>query len=240
MSVAMKALERTQAATEAIVQRAQARFGAHRQEILRSTDRIFAWLLIGQWIFAIFIALTFSPYGWQGKVKVVHMHVWIALFLGAVIISLPVALAWRRPGELLTRHVIAAAQMLTSALLIHLSGGRIETHFHVFGSLAFLAFYRDWPVLITATVVVATEHLIRGILWPESVYGIPNPEWWRFLEHAFWVVFCISILIPSCRRGMKDMQVMAERGAELEALSENQWRKSSVMDRAATDAGAKG
>ena len=53
-------------------------------------------------------------------------------------------------------------------------------------------------------------------------------------------VVCISILIPSCRRGMKDMQVMAERGAELEALSENQWRKSSVMDRAATDAGAKG
>ena len=43
----------------------------------------------------------------------------------------------------MTRHVIAISQMLTSALLIHLSGGRIETHFHVFGSLAFLAFYLD-------------------------------------------------------------------------------------------------
>ena len=40
------------------------------------------------------------------------------------------------------------AQMLMGALLIHLTGGRIETHFHVFGSLAFLAFYRDWRVLI--------------------------------------------------------------------------------------------
>ena len=40
--------------------------------------------------------------------------------------------------------------MLTSALLIHLTGGRIETHFHVFGSLAFLAFYRDWRVLVPA------------------------------------------------------------------------------------------
>ena len=37
--------------------------------------------------------------------------------------------------------------MLMSALLIHLTGGRIETHFHVFGSLAILAFYRDWRVL---------------------------------------------------------------------------------------------
>ena len=46
-----------------------------------------------------------------------------------------------------TRYTIATAQMLMSALLIHLTGGRIETHFHVFGSLAFLAFYRDWRVL---------------------------------------------------------------------------------------------
>ena len=235
MSVARKALEMTKAATEAIVQRAEARYQAHRQEILRSTDRVFAGLMIVQWVFAIFIAIVFSPYAWQGKVKTVHMHVWIALFVGAAIASLPVALAWFRPGHTLTRHVIAAGQMLWSALLIHLSGGRIETHFHVFGSLAFLSFYRDWPVLITGTVVVATDHLLRGILWPESVYGIVNPEWWRFLEHAFWVVFCISILIPSCIRGVKDMRVMADRGAELEALSENQWRNSSAVDRAAAD-----
>ena len=135
----------------------------------------------------------------------------------------------------LTRHAIAVGQMLWSALLIHLTGGRIETHFHVFGSLALLAFYRDWPVLLTGTVVVATDHLLRGILWPESVYGIPNPEWWRFLEHASWVVFCISFLILSCRRSQTDMRVMAERGAELEALSENQWRNSSVVERAAAD-----
>ena len=59
-----------------------------------------------------------------------------------------------------------------SALLIHLTGGRIETHFHVFGSLAFLAFYRDWRVLIPATVVVAADHLLRGLYFPQSVYGV--------------------------------------------------------------------
>jgi hypothetical protein len=235
MSVARKAMEMTRAATEAIVQRAETRYEAHRQEIFRSADRMFGGLMIGQWIFAIVIALTFSPYAWQGKVKSVHMHVWIAVFLGAAITSLPVALAWFRPGEPLTRHAVAVGQMLWSALLIHLTGGRIETHFHVFGSLALLAFYRDWPVLLTGTVVVATDHLLRGILWPESVYGIPNPEWWRFLEHASWVVFCISFLVLSCRRSQTDMRVMAERGAELEALSENQWRNSSVVERAAAD-----
>jgi hypothetical protein len=50
-----------------------------------------------------------------------------------------------------------------SALLIHLSGGRIETHFHVFGSLAFLAFYLDWRVIITATVVVGDTEYGKGV-----------------------------------------------------------------------------
>ena len=77
-------------------------------------------------------------------------------------IQLPVALALFQPGRALTRHTIAVAQMLTSAVLIHLTGGRIETHFHVFGSLAFLAFYRDWQVLITATVVVAADHFFEA------------------------------------------------------------------------------
>jgi hypothetical protein len=30
-------------------------------------------------------------------------------------------------------------------------------------SLAFLAFYRDWLVLITGSVVVAADHLVRGL-----------------------------------------------------------------------------
>jgi hypothetical protein len=194
--------------------------------------------MAGHWMFAIAIALTFSPYAWEGKVKTVHAHVWTAVVLGGLLSSLPIALAIRRPGWVVTRHVIAAAQMLWSALLIHLTGGRIETHFHVFGSLGFLAAYRDWPVLVTATVVVAADHLVRGLLWPESVYGITNPEWWRFLEHAFWVVFAVSFLIVLCVRSVRDMRLMAEKGAELEALSEGEWRQSSVLDRAEPEAAA--
>src|SRR5258705_10688548 len=101
--------------------------------------------------------------------------------------------------------------------------------------MSLLSIFRDMSVKVSGSGVVATDDLLRGILWPESVYGIPNPEWWRFLEHAFWVVFCISFLSLSCRRSQTDMRVMAERGAELEALSENQWRNSSVVERAAAD-----
>jgi hypothetical protein len=230
-------------AAQRIVRRAEERYRVARQRLLVATDRLFGGLMLGQWLFAIGIAVIYSPYGWEGKLKAVHMHVWTAVLLGGAISSLPLLLVALRPGAVLTRHVVAAAQMLWSALLIHLTGGRIETHFHVFGSLGILAGYRDWPLLLTATVVVAGDHLVRGLLWPESVYGIVNPEWWRFLEHAFWVAFANAFLIVQCLRGVRDMRAIAERGAELEALSEGEWRNSSVLDRpaeAAADAVAAG
>lgn len=216
----------------AVSPRAEALNREHLDALYRRTDRMFAWLMLGQWLFAIFVALTFSPYGWRGKIHTTHVHVLAAVFLGGVISSLPILLAWRRPGEPLTRHVIAVSQMAWSALLIHLSGGRIETHFHVFGSLAILAFYRDWRVLATGTVTVATDHFIRGLVWPESVYGIVNPEWWRFLEHAFWVAFQVSFLTLACFRGLAELRAICERQAETELLSALEKKKSAALDEA--------
>ena len=149
------------------------------------------------------------------------MHVWAAILLGGAISSFPVFLAFKRPGHAFTRHTIGVAQMLTSALLIHLTGGRIETHFHVFGSLAFLAFYRDWRLLISATVVVAADHLLRGVFLPQSVFGVLTPSSWRWLEHAGWVIFEDVFLLISIQQGLRDMRLVAERQARLEALNES-------------------
>jgi len=195
-------------------------------------DRMFAVLLGIQYVAGIAGALFVSPYAWEGKVRVLHMHVWVAILGGGGIILLPVLLAWLKPGTTMTRHVIAASQMLSSALLIHLTGGRIETHFHVFGSLAFLAFYLDWPVLVTATVVVAADHFLRGIFWPESVYGIANAEWWRFLEHAAWVVFEDVFLVWGCILGQRELRASALRQAQVEHLSEQEQLKSAALEMA--------
>ena len=130
---------------------------AHQDEIYAQTSHLFAVLMAVQWIAGIAAAVWISPRTWMGTTSRIHLHVWLAVFLGGAITSLPVFLALLRPREAFTRHTVAVCQMLMSALLIHLTGGRIETHFHVFGSLAFLAYYRDWRVLIPATVVVAKK-----------------------------------------------------------------------------------
>ena len=198
-------------------QRAERLFRTHRQSVFRHTDRMFAVLLFVQWLGGIGAALWITPYTWIGTAYHVHVHVLAAVFLGAAIVSLPIALALVRPGATLTRHVIAVAQMLYSALLIHLTGGRIETHFHVFGSLAFLAFYRDWRVLVTASLVVMIDHLVRGVWWPQSVFGVASAGQWRWMEHTAWVAFEDLFLIGACRRGTDEMHAIAWRQAEVES-----------------------
>lgn len=208
-------------------QRADQLFHEHQQQSYGRTDRTFAVLMVIQWVASIAAAFLISPRTWSGTSSQLHIHVWAAIFLGGTITAAPVALARWYPGHVLTRHVIAVAQMLTSALLIHLTGGRIETHFHVFGSLAFLAFYRDWRVLLTATVVVAVDHFLRGVFWPESVYGVhwvTGMLWtplWRSLEHAGWVIFEDIILVRWCILGIREMREIAAQTAELETTNEH-------------------
>jgi len=194
-------------------------FAQHRDAILQRTDRMFAWLMFGQWLFAIAVAAVVSPYAWAGRTASIHLHLYAAVVLGGLLSSFPIALARLRPGFPSTRYVIAISQMLWSALLIHLTGGRIETHFHVFGGLAILAFYRDWKVLIPATLVVVVDHLVRGVFWPQSVYGISSPESWRFLEHAFWVVFEVAFLIVGIVVSLREMHEIAQGRAEQEAVT---------------------
>jgi two-component system, sensor histidine kinase and response regulator len=192
-------------------------------------NHLFAGLMIFQWAAAIVAAVVISPRAWDGDVSQVHLYVWAALLLGGLIVSLPVALALLRPEAVSTRHVIAVGQMLMGGLLIHLSGGRIETHFHVFGSLAFLALYRDWRVLITASAVAGLDHLLRGIFWPQSIYGVLTASVWRWFEHVGWVVFEDVVLIGSCLQGVREMREVADRQAQLEAIREG--IESTVRER---------
>lgn len=198
----------------------------------RGIDRLFLGVLLAQWLFAILLAVGLSPYAWQGKVQSIHFHVYIAVLFGGLINALPIALILTRPGSTVTRYAIAVAQMLWSALLIHLTAGRIETHFHVFGSLAFLACYKDWRVLLAATVTVAADHFARGLVWPESVYGLINPEWWRFLEHAGWVLFEDAVLLLMCQRGLALDKTVSEREARLEAEIADRTTREEELRRA--------
>lgn len=179
--------------------------------------RMFIWLLAVQWVAEILAAVWISPLTWIGDQHHVHLHLRMAVLLGGLLTVPAIVVGIRRPAATGTRHLIAVSQALHSALLIHLTGGRIETHFHVFGSLAFLAFYRDWRVLVTATVIVAGDHAARGVLAPLSVFGTVSSSQWRWLEHSAWVLFEDIVLFGACRQGEREMRSIALDRAALES-----------------------
>ena len=203
----------------------------HHKKIINETNKMFVGLMIMQWIAGMVFAVFISPKTWIGNEYEVHIHIWMALVLGGLVSSLPIYMSIKFPYNPITRYIIAFSQMLWSGMLIHLSGGRIETHFHVFGSLAFLVFYRDARVLIVATVVVAVDHFIRGVWWPQSVFGIFIESPFRWIEHAAWVVFEVAILLKSCATGTQEMKEIAQRQSRLEKPMNSLNLKSPVEQR---------
>lgn len=215
-------------ADDEVARRASAAFEDLQHSVYVDTDYLFAALIVVQWVAAIIAAACLTPPSYTGWQDWLNVHVGDAFFIGAAIAAPPLVLVLMRPGTVLTRHTIAVSEMLYSALLIEITGGRIETHFHIFGALALLAFYRDWRVLITASAVIAVHHEVLGLLAPQHLYGVQMIQPWRAAEHTGWVLFEDIFLIISIAQRLKEMRGLAGRQAELEAAKADVERKVTL------------
>jgi diguanylate cyclase (GGDEF)-like protein len=73
---------------------------------------------------------------------------------------------------------LATFGLLTaSAVLVHLSGGLIEFHFHFFVMLFVITLYQDWATFLLAVAYVGVDHGVVGLLAPQAVYN--HAEAWR-------------------------------------------------------------
>ncbi len=202
-----------------ILRRSKEVLNGYKNAIYYKTDLAFIILLLAEWIASVLCAIFISPKTWIGVQSSIHLHVYAAIFLGGIFCLVPCILFFLKRGSLATRMSIAIAQMLFSALLIHLTGGRIETHFHIFGSLAFLAVYRDKNVLYVASSITTLDHLIRGLYYPQSVFGVVATEEWRWVEHGAWVIFELIFLLYSVGRQQEEMKTMAKKQSETELFN---------------------
>jgi methyl-accepting chemotaxis protein len=84
----------------------------------------------------------------------------VAFVVGAIAAGIPLALATRHPGAMVTRVAMAVGFMAFSVLFIQQAHGAIELHFHIFGVLAFLLVYRDWRVIVVGAAVIAVHHVV--------------------------------------------------------------------------------
>ncbi|HMG53128.1 MAG TPA: hypothetical protein VK601_06595, partial [Kofleriaceae bacterium] len=80
---------------KALAGRAAERFRDLQERNCRRTDRMLAWLMVGQWLFAVGYTLSSTPYRWNAAAHFLHPHVLAAVALGGVLTSLPVLLVIR-------------------------------------------------------------------------------------------------------------------------------------------------
>jgi len=192
-------------------------FAAHLKRIRVRISRGFGVFLLVQWFAALMIASLVAPISFAGGFGGLPPLMQRALLWGGLI-AVPVAvLALRRSGESVTRYAVTVCQMLMSALLIDLTNGRIETHFHVFVSLAFLAFYLDFGILITACAVILMDQAVRGAFFPVTVWGPygQSGDTLLWTEHALWIAFMGILGGLGVRERLHDLRRDAEGQARL-------------------------
>ena len=119
--------------------------------------------------------------------------------------------------------VAAALGLLTSsAVLVHLSDGLIEMHFHFFVVIGIVTLYQDWEPFLLAIAYVVVQHGIGGALSPGAVYNhapaIEDPWSWAALHGAF-ILAMSGAGVASWRLNEK---LIAQVSTREEALTEAQ------------------
>lgn len=199
---------------------ADERLARDLQALRQRHDKRVFWGLFVQWslvLVATFVAAANVDINDTGLV-------WSALLWNGGLTSLAMWQTLRSPGSVLARWSIGTTQALMSVMLLSVSGGRIETHLHLFVWLAALAVYRDvWLLVATAGLALAGQFLLGMIVPDAGLLTAASIGHWS--EHAVWLVVETGCLVAVVEASLRSMTSLARREAALEALNKNVERK---------------
>jgi methyl-accepting chemotaxis protein len=156
----------------------------------KEANNIFTVVLITQWLAAIIIGMFTDT-------------LMIGATIGTLVVALPLVMMRSNPYSSATRHVVAAATQLITALHIQQLMGLTEMHFEIFTMLAFLSIFRDWKVIVTGVLVVAVHHfgffVLQGSVSGIYIFEEGHLTYAMLATHAFFAVAEGIVLIISSR-----------------------------------------
>ena len=149
-----------------------------------------------------------------------------ALLEGVLIAVWPIAAT--RVGGRHTRAIIVAVGLLTcSAVLVHITNGLIEAHFHFFVAVTALSLYEDWHVYGVAIAYVLLHHGLGPALG-DDVFAHAGSAWgWAALHAGFIFALCVAN-VAVWRASERVRQELAVAHAELA-------RRASALERSNND-----
>ena len=112
-----------------------------------------------------------------------------ALFEVAIIAAFAILGSASTQRKELSSVIVTSGLLSSSAVLVHLSGGTIEAHFHFFVIMTLIPLYQSWTPFLLGILYVVVHHGLMGWLDPDSVYNHPaaiaNPFKWALVHGGF-------------------------------------------------------
>ena len=98
------------------------------------------------------------------------------------------------------RSAAAVLGLITaSAVIVHLSGGVVEAHFHFFVMIGVITLYQDWLLFGLALGYVVVHHSVLGLLAPHDVFNheaaVRSPWKWALIHGAFVLAASVAYLV---------------------------------------------
>ncbi len=162
-----------------------------------------------------------SPFGWR---VISYNEAFYAFLLAIVITLFPTLLINIIRNRYFWRVIVTFALTIYSYLLVFITGGSIEAHFHFFIIAALLVVYADWRLGWILLVLTGLHHGILNYFEPGWVYFYGRNDF-SVISHALPVLVAVIFTTMLCnnnRNGiisLKDSKKSLEtRTAELEKL----------------------
>ncbi|WP_243057311.1 ATP-binding protein [Nocardioides sp. SR21] len=122
-------------------------------------------------------------------------HAWVEM---APVLMAALVAGFMRLGRVASASVAAAGLVICSGVIVHLSGGMIEAHFHFFVMIPVIAMYEAWAPFTIAVGYVLVHHGVMGTLNSHAVYNHPaaRDQPWLFAGvHAGFFAFASAACI---------------------------------------------
>jgi PAS domain S-box-containing protein len=185
----------------------------------RRIDRLFACLLVLQCAACGYAAYNPLARTLPGLAGPLQAPAWAILLSCTTVTFGTIAIVLLRSGTLLSRRLIAFAQMLVSVLFTHVAEGRVGTHLPVYVSLALLAFYWDVSVIVLALSVLGADLVLSCVFAPRFVFAEASAVWltaWRVV----WIPTMAAFLLYAIRYVRTIVDLASLREAEHRQQSE--------------------
>ncbi|MCL3861646.1 methyl-accepting chemotaxis protein [Actinotalea sp. K2] len=102
-------------------------------------------------------------------------HLWMAwVGLAAIVVLVVVGRVAR--GQAVRSAAVSTGLVLSSVVLVHVSGGMTDMHLHFFVTVALVALYQSWTPFLLAIAIVAVHHVGMSVLDPNLVFSEPRAQ----------------------------------------------------------------